>query len=279
MLRLEIHLQVLLEISDQLNRSKSQEGFGALVGHDGSEAGVVKACACFELIMDNNTIDQAFYVKRYAQTKSVLPDMYLVGFYHVGAGTFLVDSIKALFSHLVDQLDDRNLFFTKVTEDFTNVLPLTTKLISTWELIPTVICCSDSEYVATSTALNHQDYFCRKQDENKLRDSTVAEHAAALENTVAEYASKVTQLTEYKKGLPRKGLVTDSSHVDRLIRELEDKLDRVATDFHSGKPVQDNYERETMMLSQLTEQILAIDNLNYQISKAILLRGPASEFV
>ncbi|ODV79696.1 uncharacterized protein CANTADRAFT_25590 [Suhomyces tanzawaensis NRRL Y-17324] len=272
--KVELHSLVLFNVSDHIVRG-SEGKFGVLLGVDDGNQIVVHTS--FETLVVASTIDQEYLQRRLDQFRTVNPAYHIVGIYNINNST----SLNSLTISIVEQTKQCigingalicSVFDSNELRSKESTAAFQSYLLGTLEPLKTVVRTNESEFIATTTAVNHQEYSgSTAADEGPSN----VEHKENMAMTVNQLNEKVLKVIQYLETSSEAKTTEDSAkrnEINRLVVHLSNKLDTIKR-MGSDRSNADQVTLQTAQLSLLTEQLTILDNLKAQITKHVVWHG------
>lgn len=277
----QLHSITLFNLSDHITRQEKSK-FGALLGT--TDKTTITVTTSFELLFDNDLdINTEFLKERLDQFNAVLPQYSMVGFYQLidkqepnSATLAVLNQLQTYQRRTSTQ--ERHLIFTLVNMgSFHNVEdaePFKSFLHKNEPLpLHTLILANETENIATSTIVNHPNYFSSEisRDANDINnDFKLDKQNEELSVSVNQLHAKVESIIKYLQHRPNgnesKNLEQEIK-MHNLIGHLSSKIASFQRNHVSGDH---SIQLQATQLSLLTAQLLALDNLKSQIAKNII---------
>ncbi|CUM57058.1 uncharacterized protein AC631_05986 [Debaryomyces fabryi] len=277
----QLHSIALFNLSDHITRQEKSK-FGILLGT--TDKTTITVTTSFELLFDNDLdISTEFLKKRLDQFNAVLPQYTMVGFYQLINEQDPNSATLSVLRQLQDyqkrtSVQEKHLIFTLINmgkfHNAEGAEPFKSFLHENRSLpLRTSILANETENIATSTIVNHPNYFSSEisRDANDINnDFKLDKHNEELSVSVNQLHAKVESIIKYLQHRPKDN---ESKNLEQeikthnLIGHLSSKIVSFQRNHASGDH---SVQLQATQLSLLTAQLLALDNLKSQIAKNII---------
>lgn len=250
-----VHSLCVMNVGDHLSRANG--AFGVLLGFRKGQEVVV--CNLFGIVVNDGNVDQGYLHSRCGQFSTVLPDLAIVGIYHV------TPEVNSLSYSVLGQVGKfvggcnggQDLVVVKFCGD-SGVGVQYSSYVSTRE-VPTMIVSNDSERIAALTAVNNANY---TGPATKLQ-SGVNAHQEKVSSAVNQLDTTMATILRW---------VNNDTNVDLKKRiEINNQIVHLASKlqpFKYGGP-DTLLQLQTSQLALLTEQLTALEAVKLEIGKNI----------
>lgn len=278
---IQLHSVTLLNISDHITRSLSTQ-FGILLGTINNHDAV--AHTSFEIIFnDSGSIDLEYLHKRLKQFQIVNPQYVLIGVYGFSNEHHIIENVYEQMKSVVNEYPLTCTIIhvnevEKIEDHNIKSLPFQSYLNDFQHPIKTILSTSESEYIATTTAVNNRNYFTNEsaKDEfsNDLPMSQYKENVSAAVNHLHDKLQKLIQYLRTVETFEGKSpeYIEKTIEINNKIVHLANKIDN-SSKYNQQLGVDLNEKLQTPTLSLLTDQLAALEGLKSQIAKIIIRDG------
>ncbi|CUM57580.1 unnamed protein product [Debaryomyces tyrocola] len=277
----QVHSIALFNISDHITRREKSK-FGVLLGT--TDKAVITVTTSFELLFDNDLdINTEFLKKRLDQFKAVLPQYSMVGFYQLinervpnSATVSVLNQLQA-FQRLTWTRETPVVLTLINMGSFHNAEDSEPFKSFLYENEPvslrTSILANETENIATSTIVNHSNYFSSEisRDVNDINnDFKLDKYNEELSVSVNQLHTKVESILEYLQHRPSGSDPRNLEQEIKMHNLITCLSSKIVTFQRNHTSANHNEQLQTTQLSLLTAQLLALDNLKSQIAKNII---------
>lgn len=277
---IQLHSVALLNISDHITRHLPTQ-FGILLGMVENHDAIVHTS--IEIVFnDSGSIDLEYLTKRLKQFEIVNPTYIPIGLYGFTDEKHIVENVFQQLKTVVGETLTCTIIhirdMEKVEEHNIKSLPFYSYVGDFHHPIKTILSTSESEYIATTTAVNNKSYFTNDRANDEFSgDVPMSQYTENVSISVNHLHDKLQKVILYLQSL---GTLEGKSpqEVEKII-DINNKVVHLANKINNASKHQQSFnvnlnERlQTPTLSLLTDQLAALEGLKTQIARIVIKDG------